>query len=60
VDDARLLGEGGGGEEDERGDESELSHVALDRAAARRLADRIDRVVERSLAESVQSSGMRL
>ncbi|HEY4640335.1 MAG TPA: hypothetical protein VII75_03250, partial [Thermoanaerobaculia bacterium] len=34
----RLLREGRGGEEDERGGESELSHARLDRASTPRLA----------------------
>jgi hypothetical protein len=39
VDDARMLRESGGGEKDERGGKSELSHARLDRAAAPWLAE---------------------
>ena len=37
MDDARMLGEGGGGEKNERGSESELSHASLDRGRRKRL-----------------------
>jgi hypothetical protein len=39
VDDARMLSEGSGGEKNERGSESELSHASLDRGCRKRLGE---------------------